>query len=494
MANHTVIVENRKDWKQSYPQIDVVTAREYLDKTGIVKGKNVRLINLCRNYKYLSTGYYCSLLSEARHQKIIPAVRTITDLGRKSIYSLNVEALDEQVNKFFRKQKDDISGDKLEIDVFFGEAQSTELGDIARGIFDLFPCPLLRVEFKKQTKWQIYSIKPVHLGQIKPEQEQFFIESLTRFLGRRWRNISGPQVYKYDLAILYNENESLPPSNMRALKKFITAGKKLGINVELIQRKEYNQLAEYDALFIRETTAINHHTYQFAKKAESEGMVVIDDPDSIVRCTNKVYLFELLNAHKIPTPKTRILASCDIEQTSFDLGYPMVLKIPDGSFSRGIHKADNEQQARAIAQQLLKESEIILAQEFMYTEYDWRIGVLNHKVIYACQYFMSKAHWQIIKHDSGGKASEGDHKTWPVGDVPETILKVALDAVQFIGNGLYGVDIKQTGDRAYVIEVNDNPNIDAGVEDGSSGDALYTDILTEFLSRLNQRRLDKNKE
>ena len=494
MANHIVIIENRKDWKPSYPQIDVVTAREYLEKTGIVKGKNVRLINLCRNYKYLSTGYYCSLLSEARHQKIIPAVRTITDLGRKAIYSLNVDALDDEVNKFFKKQKNDISGDKLEIDIFFGEAQSSELGELARGVFELFPCPLLRVEFRKQARWQIYSIKPVNLGQIKSEQEQFFIESLNRFLGRRWRSISGPQIYKYDLAILYNENERLPPSNMRALKKFITAGKKLGINVELIQRKEYNQLAEYDALFIRETTAINHHTYQFAKKAELEGMVVIDDPDSIVRCTNKVYLFELLNAHKIPTPRTHILSSHDVEQANFGLGYPVVLKIPDGSFSRGIHKADNEKQARDFAQQLLKDSEIILAQEFMYTEFDWRIGVLNHKVIYACQYFMSKAHWQIIKHSSGGRSSGGDHKSWPLVDVPETVLKTALDAVRYIGNGLYGVDIKQTARGVFVIEVNDNPNIDAGVEDGSQGDALYSDILSEFLVRLNQRRLDKNQD
>jgi glutathione synthase/RimK-type ligase-like ATP-grasp enzyme len=493
MANHIVIVENKKDWKDSYPSIDVVTAREYLDKTGAVRGRNLRLINFCRSYKYLSTGYYCSLLSEARQQKIIPAVRTLTDLARKSIYSLNVEALDDQVNKFFNRQKSAITGDRLEIDVFFGETQSSELGDLARGVFEIFPCPLLRVEFRNQSRWQIHSIKPVHLSQIKAEQEAFFIEALTRFLGRRWRSISGPQTYKYDLAILYNENERLPPSNMRALKKFIAAGKKLGINVELIQRKEYNQLAEYDALFIRETTAINHHTYQFAKKAESEGMVVIDDPDSIVRCTNKVYLFELLNAQKIPVPKTRILASCDIDKTGFDLGYPMVLKIPDGSFSRGIHKAENEQQAREIAQQLLKESEIILAQEFMYTDYDWRIGVLNHKVIYACQYFMSKAHWQIIKHTSNGKSREGDHKTWPVSEVPDVILKTALDAVRYIGNGLYGVDIKQSGDKAYVIEVNDNPNIEAGVEDENVGDALYAEILSEFLDRLNQRVSDRNK-
>ena len=490
MPNHIVIVENIKDWKVTFPDVTVVTAREYLSKAGSASGKNNRILNFCRHYKYLSTGYYCSLLSEARHQKIIPSVRTITDLSRKSIYSLNTDALDDQVNKFFKKNTDDKLGNRMEVDLYFGSTPSSELNELARGIFELFPVPLLRVEFRQQNRWQIHSIKTLSLNQIKPDQEPFFIDALTRFLGKRWKNANEPQIYKYDLAILYNENERLPPSNMRALRKFIQAGKKLGINVELIQKNNYNQLAEYDALFIRETTAINHHTYQFAKKAETEGMVVIDDPTSIVRCTNKVYLFELLNAFKIPTPKTRILSSREIENEDFGLGYPLVLKIPDGSFSRGVVKAENKAEAVEMARRLLKESELILAQEFMYTEFDWRIGVLNHKAIFACQYFMSKSHWQIIKHGSDGSSSEGGHRAVPLDEVPQTVITSALQAVKHIGNGLYGVDLKQNKEGVYVIEVNDNPNLDAGVEDGCAGDSVYTIILSDFLARLNQRRLE----
>ena len=46
----------------------------------------------------------------------------------------------------------------------------------------------------------------------------------------------------------------------------------MGVEVELITKKDYPRLAEYDALFIRETTGLDHHTYRFAKKAEEEGM------------------------------------------------------------------------------------------------------------------------------------------------------------------------------------------------------------------------------
>lgn len=38
--------------------------------------------------------------------------------------------------------------------------------------------------------------------------------------------------------------------------------------------------------------------------------------------------------------------------------------------------------------------------------------------------------------------------------------------------------------KVLVIEVNDNPNIDAGVEDGQLGDELYRRILQAFVQRL----------
>jgi len=77
---------------------------------------------------------------------------------------------------------------------------------------------------------------------------------------------------------LHDREEQLPPSNGKALENFIRVGKGLGIAVELIERKDYSRLAEYDALLIRETTSVDNHTYRFARKAESEGLVVTGLP------------------------------------------------------------------------------------------------------------------------------------------------------------------------------------------------------------------------
>jgi glutathione synthase/RimK-type ligase-like ATP-grasp enzyme len=83
----------------------------------------------------------------------------------------------------------------------------------------------------------------------------------------------------------------------------IKAAASVGINARLITHQDAARLLEFDALFIRETTAVNHHTYRLARRAQHEGLVVIDDPLSILRCTNKVFLAELLQKNKISTPR-----------------------------------------------------------------------------------------------------------------------------------------------------------------------------------------------
>jgi glutathione synthase/RimK-type ligase-like ATP-grasp enzyme len=464
-----------------------VTAKDYLSQPDQFRSKGTHIINLCRSYKYLKSGYYCSLLAEARSHKIIPSVRTITDLSKKSIYQLNVEDLDNLLQRVLVKQQANQVQDQLSINIFFGQSADKELQEVARQLFELFRAPLMMVEFRRQQKWTIKQIKPLHINTLSEKQQAFFASCLNTYLGSRWRAPRTKTVARYDLAILHDPEEKLPPSSMGALKKFVQEGKKLGVEVDLITRKDFSRLAEYDGLFIRETTAINHHTYRFAKKAEAEGMVVMDDPDSILKCTNKVYLAELLSNHQVPAPRSMILRKEDAIQSLNAFGYPVVLKIPDGSFSRGVFKATSSAEAMSITQDLFKESDLILAQEFLYTQFDWRIGVLNRKPIFACQYHMSRAHWQIVKHEPGGPR-HGEHLTLSLEQVPTQVLSVAEKAAGLIGNGLYGVDIKENEGNVYVIEVNDNPNIDTGVEDQVLGSTLYQLIINEFISRIEQRR------
>ena len=308
------------------------------------------------------------------------------------------------------------------MDVFFGHCRYPGLTDLASDIFETFPCPLLRVMFRRQENWHMESIKPLSVNKLDSYNQKFFIEALSAYLKRRWRLPRTRSLARYDLAILHDPDDALPPSDEKALNLFIKAGKTLDVDVELIDRNDYSRLAEYDALFIRETTRINHYTYRFAKKAESEGMVVIDDPAVDPALHQQGLPGRVAARARVPTPNTVILGKRDLKAAEKAIGYPMVLKVPDGSFSQGVFKAENPEQMQEYTELLFKTSELILAQEFLYTEFDWRIGILNREPLYASQYFMSRKHWQIVHYGDEGKVDEGRWKTWAVEDVPEEVV------------------------------------------------------------------------
>lgn len=487
MATDLIVIENWNDWKPEYQANTVITAREYITKKNYMSKKPIRVINLCRDYKYLSTGYYCSLLAEARGHKVIPSVHTMLELSNRSLYQHGMVDLEHKARRELALYPPCASGTERELRIYFGRPDDFQLKTLASKVFEQYRCPLIRVKLQFRRRWRIKSIRLQSLNAIRIDEREMFISALNVYTKQRWITPKAKSIPRYDLAILHNPLEMLPPSDTKALEKFVRIGKTMDMNVELIQKKDFGRLYEFDALFIRETTGIDHHTFRFAKKADREGMVVIDDPHSIFRCTNKVFLAELLKRYKIATPKTVICDYNALDMAVQEIAYPMVLKIPDGSFSRGVHKVHNRKELELICSQLFKESDVILAQEYLYTNFDWRIGILNNTPIYACQYFMSKKHWQINKFELNGKVKEGDHASLPVADVPPKVLEAALAAANLMGNGFYGVDLKQHNNEVFVIEVNDNPNIEAGIEDEYLKDELYRIILDEIIRRLNQR-------
>ncbi len=490
MSRLVIVVEKASDWGSYYPSDNVVSAQDYLKQPLGDDDERTHVINLCRSYKYLGTGYYVSLLAEARGHKVIPSVRTINDLRRRSLYGLDIDDLNSQLGKFLPAGGRDTTD--FGILVYFGQTSHPALEDLARQVFEAFPCPILRIEFERERVWQIGAIKPTGLHTLSDEQEDAFAKTLDAFSKKLWRKPRARRKYRFDLAMLVDPAEAMPPSNKRALKQFVEAGAELGIEVDTLGRNDYQRLAEYDGLFIRETTALDNHTYRFANKAEKEDMVVIDDPGSILKCTNKIYLHDMMLARKLPIPRTEILYRDDarkLEDAVAKLGFPLVLKIPDGSFSRGIVKVESADRLREAADALFQHTALVLAQEFMFTEFDWRIGILNREPLYACKYFMSRGHWQIYNHGAKGTAKSGGFETLPVREAPADVVKLALRATAPIGDGLYGVDIKKSGDRLALIEVNDNPSIDAGVEDAYLGDDLYRRIMAEFLRRMERKRL-----
>lgn len=488
-----ILVTQESDWPLKIPKIQIVSVRSYLTDPTYSKLRNVRIINLCRSYRYQSSGYYASLLAAARGHKPIPSVNIIQDMKSPTIIRFVSEDLDDIIQKNLVS----IHSDKFTLSIYFGQNVAKRYDRLCQQLYQLFPAPLLRAQFTFSSgKWHLQSIGPIEANDIPEEHKTFAMTAAkTYFAGRIPTGSTKRNEPRYDLAILYDPSAKQKPSNEKALKKFIKAAESLGMDAELITKEDYSSVAEFDALFIRETTAVNHHTFRFARRAVAEGLVVIDDPESILKCTNKVYLAELAEHHHIPVPKTMIVHRDNMEVVVKTLGFPCILKQPDSSFSQGVIKVDNEKEFFAEVERLLEKSELILAQEFVPTPFDWRIGIIDQKPLFACKYYMAKAHWQIVKRFAHGAQDAfvryGKIETLPIELAPKIIVKTALKAANLIGNGLYGVDLKEVNRQCYLIEVNENPNIDVGVEDGMLKDELYLRIMDVFLKRIEAKKMPK---
>ena len=82
MARTLLVVDSFSDWAPYYPSDQLITFETYLETEQGEPEQRVRVINLCRSYSYLSDGYYCSLLAEARGHNVSPSVKVLSDLDR----------------------------------------------------------------------------------------------------------------------------------------------------------------------------------------------------------------------------------------------------------------------------------------------------------------------------------------------------------------------------------------------------------------------------
>lgn len=476
-----VVVYNPQRWPIDIPDVEVVAAREYLTDPSFASGRHVRVINLCGSYRYQSSGYYVSLLAAARGHKPTPSVATIQELKASEIVRIRSDELDGLIQKSLGP----IGSSEFVLSVYFGKNLAQRHARLAARLFAMFHAPMLRASFTKRDEhWQLSGLSLLSIDDVPDSHREFLVQSASEYLRAAPRRTTAKRPAAYDLAVLWQPDvEEEPPSDERAIAKFAKAARELDMELTVVERDDYARLAEFDALFIRETTAVNHYTYRFARRAAAEGLVVIDDPESILRCTNKVYLAELLARHGIAAPRTVVAHKENVGRIAEELGFPVILKQPDSAFSRGVVKARDQAELDELAERMLSRSELVIAQQFVPTEFDWRIGLMDGRVLWACKYYMARRHWQIV-HNTDSGARSGKVEAFDPDDVPPRVIATATRAAKLIGDGLYGVDLKQVGSRVLVVEVNDNPSIEAGYEDGFAKDELYRNIMRSFRKRL----------
>lgn len=478
-----VVVERPDRWPIDLPGTEVVAAKAYLTDRRYAELRRATVFNLCRYYGYQRIGYYVSLLAAARGHRALPSVETLQAFGVAPLARIQSEELEELIQRSLAP----LRSRTFELSIYFGRNVAARYDRLCRALFDLYPAPFMRAIFEQEDdEWRMRSIRPLAGPEVPEGHRPFIIGRAIEYfaLGER---TARRKPTRYDLAILWDETSPDVASDGPGVRRFMRAAGKLGMSATILDADDYSHIGEFDALFIRDNTNVDHYTYRFAQRAVAEGLVVIDDPRSIVRASNKVYQAELFARHSLAHPRTLIVHSDNIDDVETTVGLPCVLKRPDSSFSKGVIKVTDRDALHRHLAEWFRDSQLVVAQAFLPSDYDWRIGVLAGQALYACRYFMARGHWQIVEHREGKPRRWGRVETLPIEDAPAGARRLAVRAARYIGNGLYGVDIKEVGGRYYLIEVNDNPTIENAVEDKILKDELYLSIMRVFRERLDGR-------
>lgn len=483
-----VIVSESADLP-ALPEGMVVEADRYLEGGGALADRRLRVLNLCRSLRYGSKGYYVSLLADARGQAVLPTVETTQVLAEgfgvyRALEEAGVACRPPGEARAKGRARPEETARTL---VFLGTAQDPRFRAQGLAAFREAPAPVLRLHLARDAEgeWAVTRVAAVPPHRLPAEAR----EALARVLRderRTLRRASAPpsEACRASVAVLFDPADRFAPSSPETLDRLERAAARRNVHLRRIGPDDLERLPEYDALFIRTLTGVTTPAFPFVLRAEALDMPVVDDSASIIRCGNKVFLEELLRREAIPTPRTRIVTAHTPWETVAELGTPLVVKLPDGSFSAAVHRVSGEAEFRARAAEMFAHSPLIIAQEFLRTDFDWRIGVLDGRLLFAARYHMARGHWQIRAEGGGGTERYGRVEAVPRDAAPRDVVETALRAAALIGAGFYGVDLKETPAGPVVIEVNDNPNLDAGYEDAADGAAIYEDLVEFFVRRV----------
>jgi [lysine-biosynthesis-protein LysW]--L-2-aminoadipate ligase len=183
------------------------------------------------------------------------------------------------------------------------------------------------------------------------------------------------------------------------------------------------------------------------------GVRTVNAHQAIAVCGDKVLTNLALLERGVPTPRAALAFSeKSALATVEDMGYPVVLKPPVGSWGRLMAKVNDRQAAEAVVEhkKALDRPECVpfYVQEYIHKPgRDIRTMVVGDETVYAI--YRSSSHW-ITNTARGGSASKR-----PL--TPE-IDRLSRSAAEAVGGEIVAVDIRETGDGALLVnEVNHTP-------------------------------------
>lgn len=281
------------------------------------------------------------------------------------------------------------------------------------------------------------------------------------------------------IGVVYDRNALYSASNPAFISKFCDRVNHHGGMSVILSASDLDNVGFFNGIFLRDTTDVTNYCLQFSQRAQSLGIKVIDSPQAIAIGCNKIWQIEQFRKYGIPHPQSYFISKFGYLKIKLKLDFPVVVKEPNSTFSRGVHLARNMREYKRIIARLIEENPMLIVQEFIKTDFDWRIGIFNKQILYTCKYYHVPDDWRILKYDHDGNFRDGASET--MNEVPLNVYHIVAGCMKFLDHGLYGIDLKETVDGIYCLEINDNPTIDSGIEDEKEGVHLYDSLVKWFL-------------
>ena len=239
-------------------------------------------------------------------------------------------------------------------------------------------------------------------------------------------------------------------------KQLIDCAKRCGAELEKIVDGDEvlaitdNPKKEYDVVLQRSVSYSRslYLTYYY----ERAGSQVINSFNAAKICGDKMLCSLELAKANVPTPKTYLAFSSETAKVAAErIGFPLVMKPVMGSWARMVHKI-NDKDSLDAALEAREEmgnpwQKIYYLQEHINKPgRDIRAFVVGNEVIAAIyRHSTAKSGW-ITNTGRGGTASKCE--------ITPELREMCLKAVKIVDEGIYGVDLMETGNGLTVHEIN----------------------------------------
>ena len=138
-------------------------------------------------------------------------------LKTSSIYRDIPSDLDEIVQKSLAP----LQSDTFTLSIYFAQNTAKRYQRLARQLFNMYPAPLLRAEFKRDTekRWSLSNISPISGAAVPPEHKEIVEKFAREYFSRGNLRIRRRVPARFSMAILADPGDPNLPSDPKALQR-----------------------------------------------------------------------------------------------------------------------------------------------------------------------------------------------------------------------------------------------------------------------------------